>query len=256
MIKRIFDLDQTLCKTEGNDYEHSVPIPEAIAEVCRLFNEGDEIVIATSRGMKSGKNWYEFTKNQIDSWGLKYTRLTIKEHYDHWTDDKAQTSGDFRMFLGEQFTQLIKVIKKANSLGNKVLICGNGGLAADSLHFAAELVGKYAFDNYIPCITLGDNVALVTAISNDIGFAEVFAHQVSVLGKLGDVLIAMTTSNSFNIQRAVMAGTEKKLTTVILGGEKTYLKADFVFKFSGDTAECQNKMIRFLHKLAYEVKKE
>lgn len=255
MSVRIYDLDQTICHTQGNDYLNAVPIPEAIAEINRLFKLGDEIIISTSRGAKSGKDWMEFTEAQLKAWGVRYTTLSRKPHYDVWHDDKAINASDWIADLQPQFHGLVIAIKKAHSLSAKVIICGNGGLCADSQHFAAELVGKYAFDNYIPCIALGDNQALVTAISNDIGFTEVFAHQVKVLGKKNDVLIAMTTSNSLNIERALMEAQAKGLVTACLGGEKTKLKADYSFKFMGDVAECQNRMIRFLHKLAYEVKK-
>ena len=69
---------------------------------------------------------------------------------------------------------LPRMIAKCYQKGGKVLICGNGGLAAESEHFAAELMGKYGRDVYIPCIALTSNSSLTTAISNDMGFENVF----------------------------------------------------------------------------------
>lgn len=248
-------MDGVICKTEGNDYVNAVPIPDAIAEINRCYDLGDDIVIETSRGAKSGKDWHEFTKSQLEAWGVKHTILVHKAHYDSVVDDKAQHPSDWLADLQPQFHGLVIAMKKAHSLNAKILCCGNGGLASESQHFVAELVGKYAFDNYVSAFSLSDNPALLTAIPNDIEFSEVFAHQVKVHGKPNDVLIGMTTSNSVNIERALSEAHNKGLTTVCLGGEKTKLKADYSFKFLGDVAECQNRMIRFLHKLAYEVKK-
>lgn len=138
-----------------------------------------------------------------------------------------------------------------------VLICGNGGLAAESEHFAAELVGNFAFDCYAPCIALTSNSALITALSNDIGFDNVFSHQIKVLGRKGDVLIAMTTSQSENIIKALWEAKQKGIVTVAVCGEKSQgISADYIFRMKGDnTAEIQNEVIKFLHQLAYEVKK-
>ena len=131
--------------------------------------------------------------------------------------------------------------------GNKVLICGNGGLAAESEHFAAELMGKYAFDIYIPCIALTTNSALITAISNDMGFENVFSQQIETLAQPGDILIAMTTSASPNILKAIKAGDDNGMITFLL---------DRSVWAGNDTAEIQNNAIQYLHALAYEVKEE
>jgi phosphoheptose isomerase len=140
--------------------------------------------------------------------------------------------------------------------GGKVLICGNGGLAAESEHFAAELMGKFAFDVYIPCIALTSNSSLVTAIANDMGFEYVFSHQVEVLGKPEDILIGMTTSQSGNIVKAIKLGNSIGMTCIELCSHRSEYIPDCIrVEVDGsDTAGVQNEIIKFLHKLAYEVK--
>lgn len=152
---------------------------------------------------------------------------------------------------------LIDTIVKAHRNGCKILIAGNGGLAATSEHFSAELVGKFAFDVYVPCYALTTNTSLITALANDIGFEEVFAHQIKTLGKKGDVLIAMTTSRSPNIVKALEVANKHGLVTVAVCGIKSGdMGADFAFTMQGsDTATIQENAIVFLHQLAYEVKR-
>lgn len=154
---------------------------------------------------------------------------------------------------------MIEAIVEAIKNGNKILICGNGGLAAESEHFAAEMMGKFAFDVYIPCIALTTNSSLTTAISNDMGFDEVFAHQVRGLGKKGDILIGMTTSNSKNILNALRVGKEMGLYTICFCGygcEPIERVSCFTERASNktDTQSIQEDILHSLHELAYEVK--
>src|SRR6202044_2992516 len=85
--------------------------------------------------------------------------------------------------------------------GNKILVCGNGGSAADAQHFVAELVGRYSKSRAaLSAIVLAADSATFTAVSNDFGFEQVFARQVNALARRGDVLIALSTSgNSRNV---------------------------------------------------------
>jgi len=152
---------------------------------------------------------------------------------------------------------LIESIVSSCKNGGKILICGNGGLAAESEHFAAEMVGKYAFDVYVPCVALTSNTSLITALANDIGFEEVFAHQVKTMGKKGDVLIAMTTSRSPNIVNAIQDARKGGLVTlVVCGSNSGEFGADYTMVMQGDnTATIQETAIKYLHRLAYEVKR-
>lgn len=105
--------------------------------------------------------------------------------------------------------------------GGKVLVCGNGGSAMEAQHLVAELVGKFEWDRAsLPALALHQNPASLTAIANDYGYDDAFAHQVEALGSPGDVLVAISTSgDSENVTRAVLAAREKGLATVgYLGG--------------------------------------
>ena len=87
------------------------------------------------------------------------------------------------------------LICEALAGGNKILICGNGGSAADAQHIAAELVGRYELERRAyPAVALTTDTSALTALSNDYGYEEVFARQVLALGVAGDVLIAISTS--------------------------------------------------------------
>lgn len=88
-----------------------------------------------------------------------------------------------------------RIIWEALKAGNKILLCGNGGSAADAQHIAAELVGRYEQQRRaFPAISLTTDTSALTAISNDYGYDEAFARQVEALAVAGDVLIAISTS--------------------------------------------------------------
>lgn len=113
-----------------------------------------------------------------------------------------------------------QLICDALTRGNKILICGNGGSAADAQHIAAELVGYYETRRRAwPAIALTTDTSALTAVSNDLGFEHVFARQVAGLAKPGDVLIAITTSGkSKNVLRAVEQAKESGCKIIALVG--------------------------------------
>jgi phosphoheptose isomerase len=140
---------------------------------------------------------------------------------------------------------LSRSIADAYKRGNKVLICGNGGLASESEHFAAELMGKYGRDIFIPCIALTGPSSLITAISNDMGFEKVFSHQVKILGQTDDIFIGMTTSASKNVIDAIIQASENGLNYYLIDRSS----------ICGTTvAEIQENIIKFLHQVALEAK--
>jgi D-sedoheptulose 7-phosphate isomerase len=104
--------------------------------------------------------------------------------------------------------------------GNKVLLCGNGGSAADAQHIAAELVGRYEQERRaFPAISLTTDTSALTALSNDYGYEEVFARQVLGLASAGDLLIAISTSGkSRNIIKAVEQARTLHCKTIGLTG--------------------------------------
>ncbi len=104
--------------------------------------------------------------------------------------------------------------------GGKLLICGNGGSAAEAQHLAGELVGRYKGERRgLPAIALGADSAIVTCIGNDYSFEDVFARQIQALGRSGDILVVFTTSgNSPNILRALATGREEGLKSIAFLG--------------------------------------
>ena len=106
--------------------------------------------------------------------------------------------------------------------GNKLLIIGNGGSAADAQHIAAEIVGRYKQDRpAYAAIALTTDTSVLTAVANDYGFEQVFARQVEGLGQRGDVLLALSTSGrSPNILAALRSARQRGLVTVGFTGSK------------------------------------
>lgn len=104
--------------------------------------------------------------------------------------------------------------------GHKILICGNGGSAADAQHFAAELIGRFEKErNAWPAVSLTTDTSIITAIGNDYGFGDVFSRQVQGLGRPGDTLIGISTSgHSENVLSAVTAAKTAGMHTVGLLG--------------------------------------
>ena len=109
-----------------------------------------------------------------------------------------------------------------NSLknGGKLLVCGNGGSAADALHLVEELVGRFRLNRQpLPAVCLSADSALITCIGNDFGYESIFSRPVTALGRHGDVLVVFTTSgNSPNVLKALDAASERGLITILVGG--------------------------------------
>lgn len=146
-------------------------------------------------------------------------------------------------------------IEQALRAGGKVLFCGNGGSAADATHLAAELVGRFRLDRApLAAVALADNLATLTAVSNDYAFDDVFARQVRGLGRPGDVLVALSTSGgSPNVVAAVDAARESGLVSIALtgtpGGEVAE-RADLALRLPGDeTARVQEATMLVGHTL-------
>jgi D-sedoheptulose 7-phosphate isomerase len=129
--------------------------------------------------------------------------------------------------------------------GGKVLWCGNGGSAADSQHFAAEIVGRFRRERRgLPSIALTTDTSILTSIGNDYGFEAIFARQVEALGSAGDILVGISTSgNSRNVIAALEKARSMGLVTVVFtgeGGGKMAALADHLFAVdSRETARVQ-----------------
>jgi D-sedoheptulose 7-phosphate isomerase len=107
--------------------------------------------------------------------------------------------------LDSEVARATALIEECLGAGNKLLICGNGGSAADASHFATELVVRFGKDRRaLPAISLATDIGILTATGNDYSFDEIFSRQVAALGVPGDVLICLTTSGkSKNVIRAL-----------------------------------------------------
>jgi phosphoheptose isomerase len=122
--------------------------------------------------------------------------------------------------LEGQMVEAADLIEQCLRAGNKLLVCGNGGSAADAAHFATELVVRFARDRRAqPAICLASDGGLLTAAANDYGFNEIFARQVAAFGQPGDALICLTTSGkSKNVVRALEEAKARKVKTIALLG--------------------------------------
>ncbi|MEO5857554.1 MAG: D-sedoheptulose 7-phosphate isomerase [Pyrinomonadaceae bacterium] len=122
--------------------------------------------------------------------------------------------------LTDAIRESAELIINTFKTGNKVLVCGNGGSAADAQHLAAEFVGRYETERRsLPSVALTTDTSALTAIGNDYGFDRVFARQVEGLAVKGDCLIAISTSgSSSNVIAAVMEARRKGCTVIGLTG--------------------------------------
>ena len=126
----------------------------------------------------------------------------------------------------KQSSQLIEdlsmLIVKCFQDGNKVLLCGNGGSAADAQHVAAEFINRFRFDRGpLPAIALTTDSSILTCIGNDSAFEHVFSRQVEALARRGDIFVGISTSGgSPNVLRAVDAAKVRGAVTIGFTGEK------------------------------------
>lgn len=157
--------------------------------------------------------------------------------------------------LDAQLAKAADLIEQCLRAGNKLLVSGNGGSAADASHFATEFVVRFMKDRpAYPAICLTGDGGLLTAAGNDYGFDEVFARQVAAFGLPGDVLICLTTSGkSRNIERALQEAKARQLKTIAFlgrGGGSTLGMADIDLLVRSDsTARIQEAHQLLLHVL-------
>ena len=157
--------------------------------------------------------------------------------------------------LEREVSRAADLIEQCLRAGNKLLVCGNGGSAADASHFATEFVVRFVKDRRaLPAICLASDSGIITAAGNDYGFDEVFARQVAAFGIPGDVLICLTTSGkSKNLIRALEDAKARRLKTIaFLGrdGGSTLGIADVDLLVTSDsTARVQEAHHLLLHVL-------
>jgi D-sedoheptulose 7-phosphate isomerase len=140
----------------------------------------------------------------------------IKSHFDEGTELRRRMAET----LPAQVARAGEALAAALRAGRKALACGNGGSAADSPHFAAEIVGRFERERPgMPAIALTVDSSALTAIANDYDWDHVFAKQVEALGNAGDVLLAISTSgNSKNVVEAMRAAQARGVVVIALTG--------------------------------------
>jgi len=165
-------------------------------------------------------------------------------------------------FIKENLDMVVEVSKLLSDTfnrGNKLILFGNGGSAADASHIAGEFVNRLKKERPgLPAIALNTDVAVLTSIANDYDYSEIFARQVKVFAEEGDVAIAISTSgNSPNVLKGVDAAKKKKLKIIAFTGakgDKLTAKADYAFTVpSSNTPRIQETHITLGHVLCQMV---
>lgn len=185
----------------------------------------------------------------------KYIKQQIKSSFE--TKQKIYSNDSLIDTIAEVAQECVKAYKN----GNKTILAGNGGSAADAQHIAAELVGRYGFDRAsLPSLALTTDSSNITAIGNDYGYDVIFSRQLEGLGQQGDLFIGISTSgNSLNVVNAFKSAKQKRITTVALvgrdGGEMAKI-ADFaIIVPSNDTPRIQESHILIGHILCDIIEK-
>ena len=135
-------------------------------------------------------------------------------------EDSAQVKVKFARENADKIIEVVQVIAQAFREGKKVILFGNGGSAMDASHIAAEFVNRFLMERPpLPAIALNTDAAVLTSISNDYDFAQVYSKQLSALGHEGDVVIGISTSgNSPNVLKAVETAKKNGMKTIVMTG--------------------------------------
>lgn len=141
----------------------------------------------------------------------------IKTHFNESIETKRKAS----LLLPELIFEAGQLLVQCLLNNNKILICGNGGSAADSQHFAAELINRFETERpSLPAIALTTDTSIITSIANDYHYHEVFAKQIRALGQAGDTLVLISTSgHSENLLKACEAAQQRELRIIALTGK-------------------------------------
>jgi len=142
----------------------------------------------------------------------------IKTHFEESIKTKTIASAT----LSETILEASQLFVECLLNNNKILVCGNGGSAADSQHFASELINRFEIERPIslPAIALTTDTSTITSIANDYSYSEIFAKQIRALGQAGDILLLISTSgNSESILRACEAAQSRDLKIIALTGK-------------------------------------
>ena len=185
----------------------------------------------------------------------------IKATFQASIDTKQALISDTKRL--EELLEVAGVASSTIKAGHKIMLCGNGGSAADSQHIAAELIGRFEKERQsMAAFALTADTSALTAIGNDYGYDQVFSRQVEGLGQSGDLLIGISTSgNSKNVVNAIEVARSKSIRAVALVGDKpdgaVQAIADYVLAApSTNTARIQECHILMMHTLCQLVESE
>ena len=156
-------------------------------------------------------------------------KLNIKKEFDLYIESSIDGIIQLKSNLSEDKIQtIIKKIINCFDKNGKLIFCGNGGSASDSQHLAAEFIGRYKLDRKpLPAIALNTDTSVLTALSNDLGYAKVFERQIEALANENDILFAISTSGkSINVINAVNAAKRLKVFTICFTGAKNNKLSD------------------------------
>lgn len=151
---------------------------------------------------------------------LRQRLRSLDAYWARELDEHLAVADETRRGLREDFARLVEVCARAFAAGNKLLIFGNGGSAADAQHIATEFSVRYRTERRaLPALALTTEGATLTAIGNDLGFDRIFARQIEALGRPGDVAMGISTSGrSRNVLLALSQARSQGLMPVALGG--------------------------------------
>jgi len=239
--------------------------PQALARKLELVLKSEDLQLYLRQNAIKRVNECFTWKKVAQQMDEVYRRLTA-EQLDVKDDDKRiiataflEAADTFRLSADSLTDAILRagnMLAKTFEKGGKVLVCGNGGSAAESLHFSAELLGRFEMPNRVglPVISLMADQAMLTAWSNDIGFNDVFARQVEAYGRPDDVLMCLSTSgNSPNLLEAMDKAKQLGMVCLTLLGKdggQAAVKGDInLIVPSSSTQRIQELHLHIIHLL-------
>lgn len=184
--------------------------------------------------------------------GNEYRMKDVFEYINEY----AEKGADFRLRFFEANAHKIKDAAMrtaiAIAMGHKLLICGNGGSAADAQHIAGEFVNRFLIERpALPAIALTTDTSIITAVGNDSSFEQIFSRQIDALGKPGDILLAISTSGkSVNVLNAIAGARQRELLVIGLTRASAPMSSmcDIAIEACGEgTPHIQEQHLAFEH---------
>lgn len=248
-----FDIDGTICSNTYGEYEKAIPFKERILHVNKLYNSGNTINLFTARGSNTGIDWYDFTKNQLSSWGVLYHKLILgKPDADIFIDDKGcndeywlwekeskelkeelRNAYDFFSNTAISYSHISKdyeLLEKINLLGKNLIetihnagiifFAGIGDDFYNSKHICAKFIERFN-KNRMPfqAIALGSNSISSNEIGNENIFEKTFAKEIESFKSKKDLLVILSASEeSEHICKLIEIARKKQIKTALLTG--------------------------------------